>query len=109
MLVCVVTHSLTNLCSLKLLFLRLVLATQGLGTMLPNIADLLPDIDSDIQSGVLQSIVEVSIQSFYLRLFVILFKPFDYYDVSFLICTVCRMWLTRLITVWMLAWVSCRH
>jgi hypothetical protein len=31
--------------------------------MLPNIAELLPDVDSTIQSGVLQRIVEVSIQS----------------------------------------------
>ena len=64
MRVWVVINSLTNLCTLKLLFCRLILATQGLGMMLPNIADLLPDVDSAIQSGVLQSIVEVSIQSF---------------------------------------------
>jgi hypothetical protein len=49
---------------MKLLFLRLVLATQGLGLMVPNIEDLLPDVDSTILSGVLEIIVEVSIQSF---------------------------------------------
>ena len=59
-----VTHSLTNLHILKLLFFRLILATQGLGMMLPNIAELLPDVDSTIQCGVLQRIVDVSIQSF---------------------------------------------
>jgi hypothetical protein len=58
MRICLVTQSLTNLLSL-----RLILATQGLGMMLPNVAELLPDVDSAIQSGVLQRIVEVSILS----------------------------------------------
>jgi hypothetical protein len=33
--------------------------------LLPNVGDLLPDVDSKIQLGVLQRIVEVSILSFY--------------------------------------------
>jgi hypothetical protein len=62
---CVVTHSFADSCIFKLLFLRLILATQGLGMLLPNVGDLLPDVDNKIQLGVLQRIVEVSIPSFY--------------------------------------------
>jgi len=36
----------------------LVLATQGLGLALPNIDQLLPDVDIDLRLGVLQSLVD---------------------------------------------------
>lgn len=44
--------------------LRLVLATQGLGLMLPNIDQLLPNIDVNMRLGVLQSIVDEATQVF---------------------------------------------
>ena len=67
-----------NLFHLHLLFFRLILATQGLGLMVPDIKDLLPDVDSTILSGVLEIIVEVSHQLFnaYLSFFSRLLKKF---------------------------------
>jgi hypothetical protein len=90
---------------MKLLFLRLVLATQGLGLMVPNIEDLLPDVDSTILSGVLEIIVEVSIQSF--EAYMSSFHAFE--RGLILVCSVSRMWVTSLVTVCVLARLSCRH
>jgi hypothetical protein len=73
--------------------------------LLPNVGDLLPDVDNKIQLGVLQRIEEVSIPSFYASSSST--KPLCFNEV--LLCSACRMWATRLVTVCKLARLSCRH
>jgi hypothetical protein len=72
--------------------------------MVPDIKDLLPDVDSTILSGVLEIIVEVSHQLFYAYLSSLLCPLLRRQSNIF----VSRIWVMRLV-VWVLAWLSCRH
>ena len=69
--------------------------------MVPNIEELLPDVESPLQLGVLENIVEVSVHSVILRLFVMFFTPLN--DILIFLCSMNRMWVTSLVTACALA------
>ena len=69
--------------------------------MVPNIEELLPDVESPLQLGVLENIVEVSVHSVNLRLFVMFFTPLN--DILIFLCSMNRMWVTSLVTACALA------
>ena len=72
--------------------------------MVPNIEELLPDVESPLQLGVLENIVEVIVRSVNLRLFVMFvmfFTPLN--DILILLCSMNRMWVTSLVTACALA------